>query len=280
MQRIVLVDNGSRRAGAVFNLYRIAAELSKKSGWTIDAAPLQHADKIPAEAFGDELGGKPVLTFQDYVAGELASGADEFVILPLFFGQSRAISSLIPDTLTGLEKVHGRFRWKVADVLCPLPQGEPKLAKLLYENLGLPLDPPPGKHGFIILTDHGSPSRKVNAVRVNLAEQLAPYLPQQVRLLQAAMERRDGPEYDFNGPLLQDLLEELARENGAADVTISMLFLSPGRHAGEGGDIAEICEQVMQRYPGLAVHISPLVGDHRLLIDILYDRLQGVMVSG
>jgi sirohydrochlorin ferrochelatase len=277
MQRIVLVDNGSRRAGAVMNLYRMAALLGEKSGQAIDAAPLQHADKIPAEAFGGALGGRPVLTFPDYVAGQLASGVVEFVILPLFFGDSRAISSFIPDTLNGLEKVHGKFSWTVADVLCPLPHGEAKLARLLYDNLGLPASLSPGNPDFIILTDHGSPSRKVNAVRVKLAEQLAACLPQQVPLLQAAMERREGPEYDFNGPLLQDLLEELARTHGVVNVVISMLFISPGRHAGEGGDIAGICAHMMQRYPGLAVQISPLVGDNPLLIDILCDRLQSVM---
>ena len=280
MQRIVLVDNGSRRPGAVLNLYRIAGQLGEKSGRTIDAAPLQHADKIPAEAFGDVLGGRPIVTFPDYVAGQLASGVDEFVILPLFFGHSRAISSFIPDTLNDLEKIHGKFSWSVADVLCPLPRGETKLARLLSDNLGLEASSSAGKPDFIILTDHGSPSRKVNAVRVKLAEQLAAYLPQQVPLLQAAMERREGPEYDFNGPLLQDLLEELARAHGVVNVAISMLFISPGRHAGEGGDISGICAHMMQRYPGLAVQISPLVGDNPLLIDILCDRLQSVMGAG
>ena len=280
MQRIVLVDNGSRRPGAVLNLYRIAGQLGEKSGRTIDAAPLQHADKIPAEAFGDVLGGRPIVTFPDYVAGQLASGVDEFVILPMFFGHSRAISSFIPDTLNDLEKVHGKFSWSVADVLCPLPRGETKLARLLYDNLGLEASASAGKPDFIILTDHGSPSRKVNAVRVKLAEQLAAYLPHQLPLLQAAMERREGPEYDFNGPLLQDLLMELARAHEVVKVAISMLFISPGRHAGEGGDIAGICARMMQRFPGLAVQISPLVGDNPLLIDILYDRLQGVIESG
>ena len=91
------------------------------------------------------------------------------------------------------------------------------------------------------------------------------------------MERREGPEYDFNGPLLQDLLENLARENKVLNVAASMLFLSPGRHAGEGGDIAGICGYAMQNHPGLTVHISPLVGDNPSLIDLLRDRLQAIL---
>ena len=206
----------------------------------------------------------------------MANGVDEFVIVPLFFGHSRAVSSFIPDTLNALQKEHGKFRWTVAGVLYPLPGGEPKLARILYENLGILADGMPGKQDFIILTDHGSPSRKVNAVRQRLAGQLLPQLPKHVPLLQAAMERRDGPEYDFNGPLLEDLLEKLARENGAVNVAISMLFISPGRHAGEGGDIAEICQRVMQRHPGFTIHISPLVGDNPMLTDLLCDRLRAV----
>ena len=277
MQQIILVDNGSRRAGAVLNLNRLARQLSKSSGKVIDAVPLQHADKIPPEAFGDALGGRPVLTFNDYVASALTSGVDEFVILPLFFGHSRAISSFIPNTLNELQKVHGEFSWKLADVLCPLPRGEAKLARLLYENLQMPANTEIGKLDYIILTDHGSPARQVNKVRVKMAEQLLPYLPEHVQLLQAAMERRPGPEYDFNGPLLQDLLEELARENELVNIAISMLFISPGRHAGKGGDIAGICDQAMQHHPGLTIHISPLVGDNPLLTDILLNRLQSTL---
>ena len=91
------------------------------------------------------------------------------------------------------------------------------------------------------------------------------------------MERREGPEYDFSGTLLEDLLEKLARENKVVNVAISMLFISPGRHAGKGGDIAEICDQVMQRHPGLTVHISPLVGENPMLIDLLHNRVQAVL---
>jgi len=274
MQRIILVDNGSRRADAVLNLHRLARQLSEKSGKTIDAVPLQHAHKIPAEAFGEALGGKRVATFPEYVEEALGNGVDELVIIPLFFGKSRAITSLIPDTLDTLQKAHGKFSWSVADELCPMPGGEPKLARLLYENLGMLANTPLTNLDCIILVDHGSPSKKVTDVRVKLAEQLAPYLPENIPLLQAVMERREGPGYDFNGPLLQDLLEKLARENEGLNVAISMLFLSPGRHAGEGGDIAGICGKAMQNHPGLTVHISPLVGDNPLLIDLLYERLR------
>ncbi len=281
MQRIVLVDNGSRRPAAVLNLRRLAVQLGKKAGRSIDAAPLQHADKIPPEAFGDLPGGRPVVTFPQYVEDALKQGLDELIIIPLFFGHSRAISSFIPDTLVALEKVYGGFNWSVADVLCPLPQGEPKLARLLYDNLATLGETQLQQLDFIILVDHGSPYRKVTDVRVKMAEQLAMFLPEKTPLLQAAMERREGREYDFSGPLLKDLLDELARQQEPGkkhmNIAISMLFLSPGRHAGEGGDIAGICAQAMLDHPGLTIHISPLVGDNPLLIDLLLDRVQAII---
>jgi sirohydrochlorin ferrochelatase len=202
---------------------------------------------------------------------------DELVIVPLFFGHSRAISSFIPATLGSIQKDHGTFCWSVANVLSPMPQGEPTLARLLYENLLTLAGSSLEEFDFIVLVDHGSPAKNVSDVKTRTAELLAPHLPDGVPLLQAAMERREGPEYDFNGPLLQDLLEKLGGENGSVKVAVSMLFISPGRHAGEGGDIAEICSHAMQRNPGLDVQVSPLVGDHTLLVDLLLERLQAML---
>ena len=107
MQKIILVDNGSRRAEAVLNLKRLAGQMSENSCKTIEALPLQHAHKIPPEEFGDALGGKPVATFAQYVEDALISGVDELVIIPMFFGKSRAITSFIPDTLNALRKLMG-----------------------------------------------------------------------------------------------------------------------------------------------------------------------------
>ena len=55
---------------------------------------------------------------------------------------------------------------------------------------------------------------------------------------------------------------------------LAMLFLSPGRHAGEGGDIAEICAAAEQRHPGLRVRPTALVGEHPAIVDILATRLR------
>ena len=91
------------------------------------------------------------------------------------------------------------------------------------------------------------------------------------------MERRDGPAYDINGKLLEEVLQELAGESSVRPVVLSMLFLSPGRHAGKDGDIEQICAAACKRHPGLEVRITPLVGEHPLLIEILLDRLNSTL---
>lgn len=86
------------------------------------------------------------------------------------------------------------------------------------------------------------------------------------------MERRPGAEFDFNGPLLADVLEDLARADSGGPVILARLFLAPGRHAGPGGDIAQICAALAEAHPSFRIHPTALVGEHPGLIAILADR--------
>ena len=92
------------------------------------------------------------------------------------------------------------------------------------------------------------------------------------------MERREGKQYDFNGELLEACLNKKAQQ-GEPSAIVGLLFSLPGRHAGEGGDIEKICESVMGRYPNFKIGISPLVGEHPLLLEILADRLNSIQES-
>ncbi|MGB0722131.1 MAG: sirohydrochlorin chelatase [Gammaproteobacteria bacterium] len=264
---ILLCDNGSRRAASTLSLRRLASDLSERSGHPVHAVPLQHAGKIdPAR-----LDGKPARELPDFLDDRLAAGDRAFLILPLFFGPSRAISSFIPQTAEQCRARYGAFNLDVADVLCPLPRGEPALAELLRDNV-LRTAPQPG---HVILVDHGSPIPEVTAVRQWLGARLDALIPS-ATLSEAVMERREGREYDFNGALLEDELERLAVA-GHRRITLAMLFLNPGRHAGEGGDIDQIRVAAMERHPGLEVEASPLVGEHPALVDILARRLDSAL---
>jgi sirohydrochlorin ferrochelatase len=255
------------------NLRELAASLSTACGDEIHPVSLQHADKVPADA----LNGRPADTLAPFLTQKLEQGLREFLVLPLFFGPSRALSSYLANQVTALRSHYGEFRLHQAPVICPLPEGEPRLADILLQQVETQSqDKPPSR---VVLVDHGSPIPQVTAVRTYLAEMLGNKLDPQSELLQAVMERREDPAYDFNGLLLEDVLDSLAKESPTNPVILSMLFLSPGRHAGRGGDIEQICTRVMQEHPGFEVRIAPLVGQHPLLIEILRDRLETALIE-
>ena len=271
---VLLVDNGSRRAAATLGLRRIAAALGEASGYPVSPVSLQHADQVAA----DELDGVAASVFPQFMREQLREGRREFVVVPLFFGPSRALSGFIPQQLEQLEKTFGAVDLRIADVLVPLPRGEPRLADILADHAvhaGVSLDV---GDDHVIVVDHGSPLPQVNAVRRYAVEALRQRLPKHIVIEQVAMERRDGADYQFNGELLGELLDRIAGERHAVSAAIAMLFLLPGRHAGPGGDIADICEAAMARHPGLEVAISPLIGEHPKLIEILHDRLRGALM--
>jgi len=270
---VILADNGSRRAAATLGLRAIAAGLGAACGREVHPVSLQHADAIPAE----ELGGTPADVLADFLRRQLEQGRRKFVVVPLFFGKSRALSSFLPELVEKLAAEFGPFVVRVADVLSPMPQGEPLLADILADNVTRCCAEQGAEANCVIVVDHGSPLPEVTAVRAKVTMTLRERLVDGIWLSQAVMERRQGTAYDFNGQLLGDLLDTCIKPGGSAVVVLAMMFISPGRHAGPGGDIETICADAMARNPGLQVLISPLIGEHPLLIDILKSRLEAVL---
>ena len=56
-----------------------------------------------------------------------------------------------------------------------------------------------------------------------------------------------------------------------------MFFLLPGRHAGEGGDVAEIYAGLIENGTFDSIRTTPLIGESPKLLDILEDRLREVL---
>ncbi|MFP3873583.1 MAG: sirohydrochlorin chelatase [Thiohalophilus sp.] len=262
----LLVDNGSKQPDATLYLRCLAARLGEYTGRTIHPVSLQHADAIPVE----ELDGTPAQVFPEFLQNRLAQGDQEFVVLPLFFGLSRAITSFIPEEVQRLKSTYPELTVKVAPVIWPLPGGEPRLAQIVFEHIQQAR-----RHSLdgakVVLVDHGSPSPKITEVRRGVAQTLARQHGLEVD--QAVMERREGKEYDFNGDLLATWLRRQAQQ-GVTEVIVAMLFFLPGRHAGPHGDVVEICDTVVSDYPQLDYTITPLISAHPLLLEILKDRLE------
>jgi len=266
---LLLLDNGSRRAEATLHLRRLAAQLSAALGRAVQPVSLAHADQVDPLL----LDGSPARTLAAACREGWQRGQSRYLVLPLFIGPSRALSREIP---LQVERLHADGVAIALRVLAPLAQpdgsGDGLLAQLLEEQLDplLLASVPP----TVILVDHGSPSPAVSAVRERLAGALRARLAGRARqVLSAAMERRPGPDYAFAGPLLAELLAELSCDPQAheAPVLLSLLFLSPGRHAGPAGDVASIA------------HASPLarrialskpLGEHPALPALLAQRLR------
>lgn len=264
----LLIDNGSKKAAATLALRKLSVSLSEQTGKSIYPVSLQHADSIDAA----EIDNIPAETFTSFLRQHLQQGERIFIVIPLFFGESRALTSFIPQQIVEFENEFGSFDVKLADVIYPLAKGEPRLADILYDHIQAISHANSIKAENVVIVDHGSPVPKITEVRKQVAKRLQALLGEKIYLGQAVMERREGSTYDFNGELLVNWLTEQA-EKGVMNVIVAMLFFLPGRHAGECGDIEEICEGVMARYPKLRISITPLINEHKALVSILAERV-------
>ncbi|MCC5838665.1 MAG: cobalamin biosynthesis protein CbiX [Opitutales bacterium] len=265
--RTLLVDNGSLRPDAVLNLRAVAARLSERVGERVDPVSLLHSSKIDSAL----LGGEPAQTWERYTKACLAEGERAFTLLPFFFGPTGAIQSYMPERLASLRKRFGNFSLARAPFLFDEAVSTDALARMVAENVRRTLREKGLTRAPVVLVDHGSPLPAVTYVRNFVAGQLSLLLSDCMeRIAAASMERREGDLFAFNDPLLGHQLSQPGYNRG--DVIIAMLFLSPGRHAGPDGDVAEICAAAEARHPGLRCHMTDLVGTQPGIIDLLATR--------
>jgi sirohydrochlorin ferrochelatase len=251
--RIFLVDNGSYEPAATLALRGLAKEVGKLIGQEVHPVSTMHSTKIDPTL----LGGVPAVIFEGAVQKTMADGIDEIVVLPLFIGPSRAITEYLPKVFADAQP--GAMKLSIRE-----PLFGPELQGMLIDNLkstGWTKG-----SGTVYLCDHGSPIPEVTRCRDFFANAIRGELGlKDDELIACSMERREGAEYDFNEPLLEDALL-----SGKGEVVILMLFLLPGRHAGGDGDVATI---VKEHAPaGLRWKLSPLLGTHPALASLLQLR--------
>jgi len=261
-----LFDNGSLRAASVLSLRRIANCLrARLDGVDVRAVSLLHSSVIDAA----ELGGEPAELLEPALATAWARGENDFVLLPLFFGPSAAVTDYVPERLQVLRQKFPGLRVRVARWLVDVNAADDmNIANILADGVRRAAADAGWSRPKVALVDHGSPQRGVAAVRNFLGGQLRRQLGREVAV--ASMERRPEPEFAFTEPLLAGLLRN--HDFGQGEVVVALQFLSPGRHAGPGGNIAEICAEAMRAQPGLRVVITGLVGEDKRLADVLAER--------
>jgi sirohydrochlorin ferrochelatase len=262
---ILLVDNGSLEPAAIFSLRAIAQRLAAALNQTVEPVSLLHSSAIPA----DQLGGTAAEILEPALERRLRAGTADFLIVPLFFGPSGALTDYLPRRIAALRGKFPQLRVRVAAPLVDLANpADQRIAAIIAERVGAMAI---GSSAPVVLVDHGSPMRAVAAVRDHVAAQVRTQLGAGRRVVAASMERRPGPEYAFADPLLAAALDQ--PDLNAGPVVVAMLFISPGRHAGENGDVAQICAAAHERHPGLRPVMTELVGSHPGLIPILADRV-------
>lgn len=255
---LFLVDNGSLRAASTLNLRAVAAASSTPER-RLEPVSLLHASAVPAA----ELGGVPAEILEPAIVRRATAGERRFGIIPFFVGPSRALTAYIPERAASLAQrfpgIDIRMARPLADLEDPSDPGAATLATMLADRVRAAAADSTSLH--VALVDHGSPEPRVTAVRDHLAVLLRKRLGNAAANVAAcSMERRDGPDYAFNEPLLERLLDTPPFTTGR--VIVAMLFLSPGRHAGPDGDVAGICRAAEERHPGLSTTLTGLLGDH------------------
>lgn len=265
---VLLVDNGSLEPAAILRHRALADALGARLGCNVAPVSVLHSDRVPA----DQIGGRAAEVLEPALRRRLAGGDTDFVVLPLFVGPSRALSEFIPLTGDTLRREFPSLRLRVA---APLhAPDDDRLAQILEAQTlaALAAARVAAREVRVAVVDHGSPAPAVGVARDEITARLAAGLSGRLAAVApCSMERRPGSEYDFNEPLLANLLA--SPPWNAGHVVVAHLFLLPGRHAGPGGDIAGICQAAEKASGGrLRTIRTGLLAEHPLLLDILADR--------
>ena len=276
---VALIDNGSLEPAATRNLRAVATALSAATGVTVHAVSWKHSDRVPAA----DLDGTPAVTLKTFVRTSVAVGEHDFILVPFFISAQGAIGSALRTDLEKLQRetAPASFSFTFTDGLAARGAIAAIVAARIRETIAVrALATPP-----VIVVDHGGPSPASAALRDALAGEIRALLGTSVASLTAAS--MEGADHAHNRPLLADALTALAtlstpRAPSPAsaprerDIVIAPLFLSPGRHAGPGGDLAQIASATTAA-TGARARFTDLVGTHPLAAATLAAALRDTL---
>jgi len=234
----------------------------------VEAVSLLHSSAVPES----ELDGQKARLLEPALDAHWSAGGGEVILLPLFFGPSAALTEYVPARLAALKTRWPEGRARLARPLVdPAAVDDRRLAAALADAVRAVVRRERLDRPAVVLVDHGTPQPAVTAVREFLGGQLRRELHAEAAAVgTASMERREGEAYAFNEPLLARALRTPPFSTG--DVVVALQFLSPGRHAGPGGDIATICEEARAESPALRTHMTEPLGAHPAVVEVLAER--------
>lgn len=287
-QLVIAVNIGSLRPEPYLDLRQTSFRLSRALQRPVVPCSFRFSNRIDAA----RLHGLPAKSFEMVLLEFLNAHAQdesktpvEIVVLPLFFGTSTTLTEFLPGVLHKVwdkiqESIHSSLSLRLGNCLVDLSAPEDdRIAQVLRLNVDTvraTLSQSQQENVSVLVLDHGTPNRLVHESRELVAQQLRAMIEKDVKMVgTACMERRDGPDYDFNDPLLAVALDHYKITTGV--VIVALLFLSNGRHAGEKGDIEEIVDEVKLQYPNVEVIVTDPIGAHPLVTEILHDRFRQAM---
>lgn len=269
-----LFDNGSFRADSTRSLRALAGRLAARLGHEVKAVSLLHSTRVAAE----ELDGARAELLEPALDKWFTENPEGRVLLvPLFFGPSGALVDYVPERVAALQARHGGVRAVLAAPLVTADEEPVELGMILADRVRAVQAARGWWRPKVVLCDHGTPLATVTAVRNRLGSRLTAELGDTVaKVAVASMERREEEAYAFNEPLLATCLRTPPFDEG--EVVIALQFLSPGRHAGPGGDVATICaeaEATTGKTGGrLVTAMTAPIADDARLVEVLTRRAE------
>jgi len=245
-----------------------ARQLAAELGVEVRAVSLLHSSAVDPVG----LGGRPAQLLEpaltEYLAGKASA---EVVLLPLFFGPSRALTDYVPERISSLVGKNPWAQIHLAHWLVEPSETDKRVALALAEAVRRQIAGEKLARPKVVLVDHGSPQQAVTDVRNFLGRQVQALLANEVETVAvASMEKRPGPEFAFADPLLAQRLRTPPFDRG--DVVVALQFLSPGRHAGPEGDVARICAEARRERPELRTHLTETIANDPRVVTVLADR--------
>lgn len=267
---IALIDNGSIEPAAHLNLRRVAAELAIRTGRPIEAVSWRHSDRIEPAA----LNGQAAATLRSWLQAKSAEGERDFLFVPFFISAQGAIGSALRHDLENCARELGGFKFDFVAGLAERNAIVPIVVHRIRETIAKESLNRPA----VIVVDHGGPSPTSATLRNELARRIGTELGVEAAEVTAAS--MEGEDHPHNQPLLADALRA-ALGSGHA-VVVAPLFLSPGRHAGPGGDLAVIAREasVSTNDPVRSppqFHFTELIGTHPLAVEALAASLTAAL---
>ena len=264
----LITDNGSYRPEATFSLRNLAERLGNRVGETIHPVSLLHSTKISP----NKLDGIPAEIFEPFILKKREEGINRFHVTPMFFGPSAALLEYMPQRVEDLRPDWPELEVRIAPCVVNIEdKDDTRMAQILVDQILATKESQSFTNPAVAVVDHGAPRIAVTEVRNHLGAQVRELLSEDQfpLVIPSSMERREGDEYAFNEPLLENVI---GAEGFQKEIIVSMLFASPGRHAGPGGDVAQICKEAAEKYPDLKWHMSDLVAGHDGIIELLAER--------